>query len=361
MYLYMASVADVDLIKGSQLVCSAKTLTDSSLSISVNNEEIRGGKGGKLYGKYYHTSAMTLSLTDVMFNMDFIAANVGAVKTIGGKTMTIEEVTASTDGQITVTGTPVDFLGKGTIGWYAKAGENDWNAITFVGQVATASGVISGQKYCIKYNVTNNALEQIVVDADIVPDEMTAILKADLFLGEKPNDEASGSKVGYVEITVPRFQPDGALDISMTMTGAATTPLNGSALATFDSALTCSQSGYYAVINKVQSNANWYDGLIALAIEDADVQLDASATSSNIVTYAVYKNAQSTIVDPSNLTYIVSSGANFEMDSTVVNQVKTKSGVSSGDTATVTVTVSGVSLPASITAIQAIADVEYTA
>lgn len=116
MYLYMAGVADADVFSGTQLIQSAKTLTESTFSVEVANEEIRAGKGAKLYGRYFHTSAFKLELTDGMFNLDFIAANIGAVKTIGGKTLTLETVTATTANSLTVTGTPADFLGQGTIG-----------------------------------------------------------------------------------------------------------------------------------------------------------------------------------------------------------------------------------------------------
>jgi hypothetical protein len=360
MYLYMAGVADADVFSGTQLIQSAKTLTESTFSVEVANEEIRAGKGAKLYGRYFHTSAFKLELTDGMFNLDFIAANIGSVKTIGGKTLTLETVTATNANSLTVTGTPADFLGQGTIGWYSVAGSNDWTAITFSGQTATATGVVSGTTYCVKYNTVNSALEQVIVDADIVPNEVTVILKGDLFLGEKPNDPSSGSKVGYVEIVVPRFQPDGAMEFSMSMTGAATTPFKGQALATYDATASCSQSGYYAIINRVEDSANWYDGLTGLLVEDANIQLNATTTSATLVTYAIYKNAQPVIVSPSNLTYTISpaTATHFSLSS---NTISTAAGVTNGDSCNVQVKVKGTGLPTSVSSIMGIASVEYTA
>jgi hypothetical protein len=188
------------------------------------------------------------------------------------------------------------------------------------------------------------------------------VLNSDLYLGEKPNDPSTGTKVGYVEIIVPRFQLDGALELSMTMAGASTTPLSGEALATYDSSVSCSQDAYYAIINKVQSNAVWYTDLIALAVEDADIQLNATTLSEQIVTYAIYKNAQPTIVDPSLLTYtITQTGSSLSMDTTTTNMVKAATDTTTGYTGTVAVTVKGTGLPSAIQAIQGIAKVEYTA
>lgn len=49
-----------------QHILSAKTLTDSSLSFSVSMEDVRAGQGAKLYGRFAHTSGMTISLTDAI-------------------------------------------------------------------------------------------------------------------------------------------------------------------------------------------------------------------------------------------------------------------------------------------------------
>ena len=85
MYLYAAGVADADMFSGTQLVVSAKTLTESTVSTEVSSEDIRAGKGAKLFGRYFHTSKMSIKMTDAMFNMDYIAANIGSVKSIGGR------------------------------------------------------------------------------------------------------------------------------------------------------------------------------------------------------------------------------------------------------------------------------------
>ena len=58
---------------------SAKTLTDSSINISVSAEEVRGGPGAQLLGQFFHTSTFGLTMTDAIFKLEYIAAQVGAV------------------------------------------------------------------------------------------------------------------------------------------------------------------------------------------------------------------------------------------------------------------------------------------
>lgn len=362
-YYFMAGVYDVDLFTKdmSPILVNGKTLVDSGMTISTSNEEIRAGKGAQLYGRYFHTSGLTFTINDAMFNMDFIALNVGALKEIGGNTFAEEQVTIQEANTITVQGTPVDFLGKGLVGYYAPAGTNDYTKITFNGQSATATGVTVGEVYCVKYVIQNSNLEEITIPASIIPEECIMVLRGDLFLGSDPTNTATATKAGYVETIVPRFQPDGNVDFTVNMTGAAQTPLSGSALVAYDNTLTCGASGYYAKINKVVEDANWYDSLIALAVDDANIEFTAEGQTQTVVTYGVFQGlTASAVIPPANLTYTLSDQTNFKMDTTVPNMVKVAASASSGTKATLTVTVKGSGLPTKIQEIQAIANLDYT-
>lgn len=43
----------------------AKTLTESTFDFTITGEEIRGGQGNALWGKYFHDSNLAVTLTDV--------------------------------------------------------------------------------------------------------------------------------------------------------------------------------------------------------------------------------------------------------------------------------------------------------
>jgi len=353
MYVFMAGVADVDVFKGDQLIASGKTLMESTMSVTATAEEIRAGKGAKLYGRYFHTSGLALTLTDTMFNMDFIAGNVGAIKSIGADTLHDEEVVASANDSLTVDLIPVDFLGQGKIGWYALAGTNEFTKVTFTGDtsVAPAVGVVAGQTYCVKYNIFDDAAKEVVINANILPAEVVVVLKGDLFAGEQVDEGAS--KVGYVETLVPRFQPNGAFDITMSMTGAANTPFSGVALASTDGSAGCSNQGYYAKIKEVNLNAHWYDGLIGLAVQNAEIDLTTAHASEDIVVIGVYSNASNRVIDPAKLTYTL-DGTAFTLSGNTVSKGTASNGAEDN------ITIAIATPPAQLTGMKAFGHVTFT-
>lgn len=62
---FLAGTGTALLFKGQNLIGVAKTLTESSISFAVTAEEIRAGRGNALFGRYFHDSSMTATLTDV--------------------------------------------------------------------------------------------------------------------------------------------------------------------------------------------------------------------------------------------------------------------------------------------------------
>lgn len=359
-FYFLAGVCDADILSKSlePIRVGCRTLVETGITVATSNEEIRVGKGAQLAGRYFHTSGLTLNIVDGMFNLDFIALNTGSMKEVGGITFTEEQVTPEGDGSLTVVGTPVDFLGKGIVGYYAPAGTNDYTKIEFVGKTANAAGVKQGQNYCVKYVAQNKNLKQITIPASIIPQECIVVLKGDLFLGDDPTNVATATKVGYLEVVVPRFQPDGNMDFAMNMTGAAQTPLTGSALVAYDGEVSCGQSGYYARIKEVIMQDNWYDSLIAMAVNDSDIVLNAVGAGQTVVTYGIHSGlTASAVIPPEDLTYTLSDTTNFELEG---NVVKVKGGASESSKGTLTVSVKGDGLPDRVKEIKAIADVSYT-
>ena len=92
MAYFMAGVANAEIFKGKDLFATAKTLTDSSVTIGVTGEDVKAGQGAMLYGKYFHSATMGLKMTDAMFRLEYIAANVGSEIELGGDVFYEEEV-----------------------------------------------------------------------------------------------------------------------------------------------------------------------------------------------------------------------------------------------------------------------------
>ena len=159
--------------------------------------------------------------------------------------------------------------------------------MTFTDKAFTISGAAEGDIYCVKYISTDNAARQITISSSFIPSEVTLVMTANLYRagGRDKNDLNSSSKVGTVQILVPRFLFNGAQEISMTATGVANSPIAGSAL---DNPSTdCSDGGYYAIITEQLVGASWYDNVFALAVEDSDIELTAPSGTQTLSVYAL--------------------------------------------------------------------------
>lgn len=301
----LAGVGTIQLYNSStgDLILTSKTLTDSGISVGVTAEDIRGGLSSPLIGKYFHSSTMDLNLVDSLFSLEYLALNVGGQITVGGDAITEESVTVSQPNTITVSGTPKTWAGIGVIGWYTIAGQNDWKRITFTGKDATVSGLTVGQNLCVRYNTTDSSLREFTVPAAIVPGECYAILTAPLFQADNKNFTTS-SQVGQLVIEIPRFLLNGTQDFSMTMTGAATTNLAGSALASFSGNETCNQGGYYAKIKEIITGKQWYTDLEAMAIDGgAEIAMTTSGGTRTLSVIGIYSGGATGKIDNANLTF----------------------------------------------------------
>lgn len=281
---------------------------------------IIGGQGAKLLTRYFHTSSFGLELTDALFQMDYIAMNVGSAVTPTGTTLEEEQITTTTAETITVSGTPADFMGYGTIGWYAEPGSTEWTMFTFSsGSTATGvSGVAANTTYCVKY-INNVQCDEVIINGDFVPSEVTVILKGKLFRAGKDNevDVTSSSQIGVVEVEVPRFQLNGSMDLTLNMTGASQTPFSGQALLTQDASAGCDSGGYYAKIKRIDLNSSWYDNLVAITPVPTDQITMATDSTTPLVVYGVFSgNVASKRIDPANLTYTPSGSGGATVDAT---------------------------------------------
>lgn len=342
MKAFLANVMDAYVYAGDQLLFTSKALTDSSISIGITAEEVRGGKGNKLIGRYFHDSSFGLTLQDALFELGYIAHNVGSQVVSGTSGMlTEEQITATGSGALTVGGTPYDFLSLGTIGWIAKPGSDEWSTFTFSGSSATGvtladgSAIINGDTYCVKY-MSEAPCDEIVISADFVPDEVSVVLKGDLYKASKGNDVSTSSIIGHIEVDVPRFQLEGSMDISLSSSGAAQIPFSGQALVTMEES--CEGGGYYAVVKEFETSANWYDNLVAFALEGSDSISIVKDTTKKLNIYGIYSNGSAKLIKSSNLKFTATSGAG-----TVSDGVLTAANIAG--TGTITVECSGSTNP----------------
>lgn len=286
-------------------IFTSKTLQESGISISVTAEDIRGGLSNPLLGRYFHDSILEANITDALFNLQYLALNVGGEVVIGGSSLVTETVTAGS-GTLTVQGTPVAFGTAGTVGWYTPAGQEDWAPLTFEGKVATAT-VTSGTDYCVRYNATDSGIQEFVVPSAIIPSEVHLVMTYPLFAGgTSPEAISTSSQVGELIVDIPRFQFAGNVELSLTSSGAATSNLSGSALASYTTA-NCNDMGTYGTVKQKIYGGNWYDDLTTIAVDGGNFSI-ANGATKKLKVIGIFKNGTG-IIDNSKLTFTSSASS----------------------------------------------------
>ena len=250
----------------------ATTMTDSTINISTTAEEIRGGWGNQLLGKIFHDSNFAVNLTEAMWSLDYLAAQIGtevakddgiSMETVMGKVAAAGALTlaegAKLKGEIApMFANATAFCGTGTdalVVWVkdcndkvytytaTKGGEN-----TYTFAPVDETNIPAEGNVCINYPLKHATdCDRIIVNAAYEPAEFSLFLYGKLFAGNGCAKSKS-RKVGQFTIEIPRFQLDGTVDLTMNPSSAATTSLNGSALAY---GCTCGGDPEYAKITVV--------------------------------------------------------------------------------------------------------------
>lgn len=148
-----------------------------------------------------------------MFNLQYVAANLGVNLEQGGLSIVEEEaVVGSTAGAVSLANTPIAFEGA-YIGWYKKPADAEWSVGTIdaAQKVMNIAGATTGEHYCIKYFYQNESAKSITIKAQFVPKVLHLVLINDLFSGSSADVAASTSKYGRLITDIPHFQLDGKI------------------------------------------------------------------------------------------------------------------------------------------------------
>lgn len=299
-------------------VLSARTLTESTLGFTSSMEEVRAGQGAKLYGRFNHSAGMTVSLTDAMFDMNYIALQTGSQIQTGASAIYAKDSYTAVTGAtktIALTKAPVAIgtacgLDKKVV-WFRASGcnptqedisvvidgtDNKYENGNLTVGATDAAKFVDGVTYCISYFAMDNLADLIKISANFIPAEMVLVLTAKLFEGDA-NAPETGKPAGEITIKVPRFQLDGQFDLSMAMTSAATIALNGTALAV--DAGGCEDDGIYAEIVQVLEGSTYASkGIRMIAVDP-----ESAVAGSVPVVYGLYNNGSTGLIPNSDLTF----------------------------------------------------------
>ena len=306
----------------------AKTLTESTFDFSITAEDVRGGQGNGLLGRYFHDSNMQVTLVDAMFDLQYMALSLGVNLESGGLSVKEEELTVGVDGTVTASETPVAFTGS-MIGWYKKPSDTEWSIGTFTGSKMAVSGGSQNDTYCVKYFYINENARSITIKSQYVPAELHVVIMNDLYAGDV-GSQSDATRYGRLITDIPRLQMDGNQTLSLASSSAATINLTGSALAVL-SGDTCEEDPYYGTMTEEIYGAKWQDDVVALAVENSDIELAKSASETLIVRAVFGAGMASQRKDNSNFTFsVVNTPASTATGTNVDTKGVVKAGTQAG-------------------------------
>ena len=325
---FLAGVGRALLFKGNDLIGVAKTLTESTFDFSITAEDVRGGQGNGLLGRYFHDSNMQVTLVDAMFDLQYMALSLGVPLKSGGLSVKEEELTAGVDGSVTVSEIPVAFSGS-MIGWYKKPSDTEWSIGTFTGSKMAISGASQNDVYCVKYFYINENARSITIKSQYVPSELHVVIMNDLYAGDV-GTQSDATRYGRLITDIPRLQMDGNQTLNLAASSAATINLTGSALAVL-SGDTFEEDPYYGTMTEEIYGAKWQDDVVALAVENSDIELAKSASETLIVRAVFGAGMASQRKDNSNFTFsVVSTPASTATGTNVDTKGVVKAGTQAG-------------------------------
>lgn len=289
----------------------AKTLTDSSISVTITKEELRGGTGAPVVTNFFHDPAVAITLTDILFKEGYVEAQLGTNFANSANAYQSETIKATQAGQLKLGKQPVSLgmlkcdEGTGLIAWYSEEGKDDYKAVQMGaddGMLLKDEGIESGHTYCVRYLASDVLAREAIVKSDMVPQELMLIITVPIFAGDACA-ASKGSKAGTLTFEVPRFQLDGGQEFTFNMSSNATMNLNGTAMVMTEG---CdANSGKLFRIIEVMTDGSAEQNLKMIAIDPESAKVGNK--QSDLAVYALYNDKTLALLSNDLLTLDVSN------------------------------------------------------
>lgn len=343
---FLAGVGRALIISNGQLISVAKTLQNSGFNFNVAAEEVRGGESNPVLGRYFHDSSLEITLTDALFDLEYIALNLGVDIQSGGITVYEGQKTIGDNAPLTLPYSAVPFDGE-YLCWWKWADETEWHN----GQIVTgdpdkkmmnltgAETPSAPRVICYKYFYNDANARSVVINANYNPKVVSLIILNDEFSGDSDNI-GSSSKVGRLVTSIPNFQFNGTNDLAFAAGSATPVSISGMANAVVDGD-NCEDEPYYGTITEEIFNETWQSKVVALAIANSDITVadEVASDVATIQTYAVFGGmTASKLIDNYNCVFTVESDGGTGV--TVGNTVSTAGVISVTTTTTGTAYIS---------------------
>ena len=262
---FLVSTADFALYYNDILACTGTTNLNTSVEVSMQEQNVNAGKGNKLVYSFKYGRELNVTLEAANWDLRYVAANTGSKITEGlTDVYKLGECVQLTGGIGVLSTTPIGQvaveLGDGNI--ITVDAENTSIDLTSFG--LTNESVKATYQY-------NKVAKSITIDADTAPGVFRLVLDA-----ERHNNRVG--KVGSIQIIVPSYQPSGNFTMNFTPDGVTSTNIDGKALAVEGD--TCADgSAVYAYVKEFDETASAVS-VTEIAATPATINLDHSDTST---------------------------------------------------------------------------------
>jgi len=263
---FLTSVADVKLYddKTGDLILNGKTLINSSMTQAIQSQAIYAGKGSKKLFEYNYQKELSFSIEDATFNTSYIC--------LQNNTKVLRELSDYyTNEYVTLDGSGKGTLSQKPVGNIHIENENGtFTQIISNGKEFTYP-TLSGQEVQVSY-AYKEMMDNITLSADSFPRAVRMVLNGDIMTNNGKEEE--------MQIVVPKFKPDGAMELSMTHDGVSSSSLAGTSLA--------DNKGNYAYISFKAVNDEDVP-VIKIAASPSEIDLDStvSGDTEQITVYGI--------------------------------------------------------------------------
>lgn len=263
---FLTSVADVKLFddKTGDLILNGKTLLNSSMTQAIQSQAIHAGKGSKKIFEYNYQKELSFSIEDATFNTSYICLqnNTKVLRELADY-YTNEFITLDSTGKGTLSQEPVGNI-------HVENENGTYTQIIPNGRDFTYP-TLSNQEVQVSY-AYKEMMDNITLSADSFPKAVRMVLNGDIMTNNGKEEE--------MQIVVPKFKPDGAMELSMTHDGVSSSALAGTSLA--------DNKGNYAYISFKAVNDEDVP-VIKIATSPSEIDLDStvSGDSEQITVYGI--------------------------------------------------------------------------
>lgn len=258
---FVVSTADFALYYNDILACTGTTNLNSSIEVSMQEQNVTAGKGGKKILSYKYGRELNVTLETANWSLEYIACQVG-------KEISVQLADLYKIGECVTVNEGIAVLPTIPVGDVAC--EFNGNIVT----VTPDGNTIDLTKFNVsgKINVTykyRNMAKTLIIDSESSPNVFKLVLDAD-----RHNNKIG--KVGSVQIVIPSYQPSGNFNIEFTPDGVTSINIDGTALAVEGD--TCEAgNAVYAYINEFDDTES---AIIVSEIAATPAEIELNTTDS---------------------------------------------------------------------------------